>query len=176
MDPRDRADAALARARARGSFVVTPEDAVSPMDAASTQQIPRVMVNALDAEQPTEGARIRRPAGAPGTAPAMPAQPQQTPPQQASQQQTPQPQTRPQQAPPQRASQQHQSGPTQPMPVPAANQQPVPANQQPGPTSQQPKPPAVPEQPPPRQVEGLVPTVQQPGPQRSMLSRRLDGE
>jgi hypothetical protein len=48
MDPRDRADAILARARARGAFVVTPESAVSPMDAANTLQIPRAVVNAAD--------------------------------------------------------------------------------------------------------------------------------
>ncbi|AUS79394.1 hypothetical protein C1701_14655 [Actinoalloteichus sp. AHMU CJ021] len=48
MDPRNRADAALARARARGSFVVTPDDATSPMDAASTVQIPRRVVSAAD--------------------------------------------------------------------------------------------------------------------------------
>ena len=48
MDPRDRADAILARARARGAFVVTPESAVSPMDAASTLQIPRMVVDAAD--------------------------------------------------------------------------------------------------------------------------------
>lgn len=48
MDPRDRADAILARARARGAFVVTPESAVSPMDAASTLQIPRTVVSAAD--------------------------------------------------------------------------------------------------------------------------------
>jgi hypothetical protein len=48
MDPRERADAALARARARGAYVVTPEDAISPMDAASTQQIPRIVVSSLD--------------------------------------------------------------------------------------------------------------------------------
>jgi hypothetical protein len=48
MDPRERADAALARARARGAFVVTPDDAVSPMDAANTVQIPRAVVNAAD--------------------------------------------------------------------------------------------------------------------------------
>ena len=52
MDPRERADAALARARARGAFVVTPEDAISPMDAANTLQIPRVVVAALDHRQP----------------------------------------------------------------------------------------------------------------------------
>src|SRR5262249_38652120 len=48
MDPLERADAALARARARGAFVVTPESAVSPMDAASTLQIPRVVVSEND--------------------------------------------------------------------------------------------------------------------------------
>jgi hypothetical protein len=48
MDPRERADAALARARARGAFVVTPEDAISPMDATSTIQIPRIVVSSLD--------------------------------------------------------------------------------------------------------------------------------
>ena len=48
MDPRERADATLARARARGTFVVTPESAISPMDAASTLQIPRTLVSAVD--------------------------------------------------------------------------------------------------------------------------------
>jgi hypothetical protein len=48
MDPRERADATLARARARGAFVVTPESALSPMDAASTLQIPRTVVAAND--------------------------------------------------------------------------------------------------------------------------------
>ena len=52
MDPRDRADAILARARARGAFVVTPESAVSPMDAASTLQIPRAVVRAADNRDP----------------------------------------------------------------------------------------------------------------------------
>ncbi|MFL6144650.1 MAG: hypothetical protein ACJ72N_22650 [Labedaea sp.] len=48
MDPRERADAALARAAARGTYVVTPENAISPMDATSTLQIPRSVVNAAD--------------------------------------------------------------------------------------------------------------------------------
>src|SRR5437879_6730793 len=48
MAPRERADAALARARARGAFVVTPDDAISPMDATSTLQIPRSVVTAAD--------------------------------------------------------------------------------------------------------------------------------
>ena len=52
MDPRERADAILARARARGAFVVTPESAVSPMDAASTLQIPRAVVAAADQQDP----------------------------------------------------------------------------------------------------------------------------
>ncbi|GAB2981892.1 hypothetical protein [Saccharothrix stipae] len=48
MDPRARADAALARARARGIHVVTPDNMTSPMDSSATQQIPRSMVNAVD--------------------------------------------------------------------------------------------------------------------------------
>ncbi|MCE6999340.1 hypothetical protein LZG04_31700 [Saccharothrix sp. S26] len=48
MDPRARADAALARARARGIHVVTPDNMTSPMDSSATQQIPRAMVNAID--------------------------------------------------------------------------------------------------------------------------------
>ncbi|NUT98685.1 MAG: hypothetical protein HOY78_42450, partial [Saccharothrix sp.] len=48
MDPRARADAALARARARGIHVVTPDNMTSPMDSSATQQIPRSMVNAAD--------------------------------------------------------------------------------------------------------------------------------
>jgi hypothetical protein len=41
MDPRHRADETLARARERGAFIVTPDSATSPMDAATTQRIPR---------------------------------------------------------------------------------------------------------------------------------------
>ncbi|NKE63046.1 hypothetical protein FXN61_42530 [Lentzea sp. PSKA42] len=48
MDPRDRADAMLARARARGRNIVTPDNMTSPMDASDTQQIPRTLVNAMD--------------------------------------------------------------------------------------------------------------------------------
>lgn len=48
MDPRDRADQALARARERRAYVVTPETAISPMDAQSTVQIPRVAVRAAE--------------------------------------------------------------------------------------------------------------------------------
>jgi hypothetical protein len=48
MDPRDRADALLARARARGHQIVTPDNMTSPMDSSETQQIPRTLVNAVD--------------------------------------------------------------------------------------------------------------------------------
>lgn len=50
MDPRDRAEALLSRARERGTSVVTPDNMVSPMDASNTQQIPGAQVDALDAE------------------------------------------------------------------------------------------------------------------------------
>jgi hypothetical protein len=61
MDPRDRADAALARARARGGFVVTPDNAISPMDTASTVQIPRSVVAAADPQNDTETTLIISP-------------------------------------------------------------------------------------------------------------------
>ncbi|MGI8308231.1 hypothetical protein [Saccharopolyspora hattusasensis] len=54
MDPRRRADEALARARARGAFVVTPDNATSPMDAASTVRIPREVVNQADSADTTQ--------------------------------------------------------------------------------------------------------------------------
>jgi hypothetical protein len=61
MDPLDRADAVLARARARGAFVVTPESAVSPMDAANTLQIPRVVVSSNDEQDPHATVVVPRP-------------------------------------------------------------------------------------------------------------------
>lgn len=48
MDPRDRADALLSRARARGGFVVTPDNMTSPFDSSNTQKIPRAVVDDLD--------------------------------------------------------------------------------------------------------------------------------
>lgn len=135
MDPRERADVALARARARGAFVVTPDDAVSPMDAANTLQIPRSVVAAADQPESTmviPAATVR------------------------AQMQPPAPQQQPQPG--------HQSGPHQPVPVPA-----------PPPVNHNEYVQAIEEQPAPRQLDGLVPTTQQPGTQRSMLSRRLDG-
>ncbi|MER7015977.1 hypothetical protein ABT324_31480 [Saccharopolyspora sp. NPDC000359] len=53
MDPRLRADEALARARARGAFVVTPDNATSPMDAANTVRIPRDVVDQADSPPDT---------------------------------------------------------------------------------------------------------------------------
>ena len=52
MDPRDRADLILARARARGAYVVTPDSATSPMDVAATLQIPRAVMTAIDQADP----------------------------------------------------------------------------------------------------------------------------
>lgn len=50
MDALARADETLSRARARAN-VVTPESAISPMDAASTLQIPRRVIQAADPSQ-----------------------------------------------------------------------------------------------------------------------------
>lgn len=49
MDPRDRADAVLARAQRR-TGVVTPDNMTSPMDSANTQKIPRSVVRRIDSE------------------------------------------------------------------------------------------------------------------------------
>ena len=183
MDPRDRAEAALARARARGAHVVTPDDAVSPMDAANTLQIPRVVVDALDS-------------GSPDTTMILPAegktQPLRTAHQQAVQQQVTQQnaaqqaqQQAQQRGAQQRAGQQpgQQKQPTQPLP--AQSQQQLPPAQS-KPMTQYIQAPGARQQPPtarppeedqqPRDLGGLVPTVQQPGTQRSMMSRRLDGQ
>lgn len=48
MDALDRADQTLARAQARRAGIVTPDSATSPMDQASTVQIPRRLVDAVD--------------------------------------------------------------------------------------------------------------------------------
>lgn len=60
MDALARADEALARARGR-AHVVTPEDATSPMDAAATVQIPRLLIDAVDPQQDTESTMIISP-------------------------------------------------------------------------------------------------------------------
>ena len=153
MDPRDRAEAALARARARGAHVVTPDDAVSPMDAANTQQIPRIVVDALDS-------------GSPDTTMVLPASAAegQTQPLRSAQQQAAAPKPQPMPTQPQQQLPAAQSKPmTQYIQTPGARQQPPAA-----------RPPE--EDPKPRDMGGLVPTVQQPGTQRSMMSRRLDGQ
>ncbi|MDX3656875.1 hypothetical protein PV646_06100 [Streptomyces sp. ID05-26A] len=62
MDPRDRADAMLARARARGRNIVTPDNMTSPMDSSDTQQIPRSLVNALDQRRDPDSTMILQPA------------------------------------------------------------------------------------------------------------------
>ncbi|MCG8925110.1 hypothetical protein [Lentzea sp. CC55] len=62
MDPRDRADAMLARARARGRNIVTPDNMTSPMDASDTQQIPRTLVNAMDPRRDPDSTMILQPA------------------------------------------------------------------------------------------------------------------
>lgn len=66
MDALARADEALSRARARG-HVVTPDDATSPMDADSTVQIPRGLIDAVDPYADPEMTVIVSP-GAPGWA------------------------------------------------------------------------------------------------------------
>ncbi|HEX8865706.1 MAG TPA: hypothetical protein VF821_08625, partial [Lentzea sp.] len=58
MDPRDRADAMLARARARGRHIVTPDNMTSPMDASDTQQVPRTLVNAMDPRRDPDSTMI----------------------------------------------------------------------------------------------------------------------
>jgi hypothetical protein len=198
MDPRDRADAALARARARDAFVVTPDDAVSPMDATNTQQIPRAVVSALDTDRQdgdttmviTSGlARGQAQQGQPqqGQGP-QPAQPQQQTQPLAVQQLPAQQGPGQQRSAPQRPAQQR---PAQPYPDRQDTQQPispalleatptqpvqiqVPAQQQ---QQQDYRPATEPEpEPVPRELDGLVPTVQQPANRRSTLSRRLEGD
>ncbi|HEX4221994.1 MAG TPA: hypothetical protein VHZ97_06520 [Pseudonocardiaceae bacterium] len=139
MDPRDRADAALARARARGAFVVTPDDAVSPMDAKNTQQIPRAVVNALDTRQDGDTTMVIAAGAARGQVP-----------------------------------QQQPTEPISPALLEETRTQPV---QLPTQQPAYPPQPPVPDQPPvPRELDGLVPTVQQPANPRSTLSRRLEGD
>ena len=61
MDPRDRADAMLARARARGRNIVTPDNMTSPMDSSDTLQIPRTLVNAMDPRRDPDSTMILPP-------------------------------------------------------------------------------------------------------------------
>jgi hypothetical protein len=205
MDPRERADAALARARARGAYVVTPDDAVSPMDAANTVQIPRSVVSAADAnlDEPDSTMVISAGMARGQHQPQQPypgqqqGYPQQHGHQQTNRQQQPGHQTGPHQPVPypgnhnqQHSGQQqsghypppgrqYQSGQHQPVQPPVGHsgyhEQPgYPEHGYPEQAPQQ-RQPAHEEQPAPRQLDGLVPTTQEPAIQRSTLSRRLDG-
>jgi hypothetical protein len=147
MDPRERADATLARARARGAYVVTPESAISPMDATSTQQIPRSLVSAIDRRENDPEATMVVPATAfrGGRHHAVPAQGE------ALQDEGP-------------AIAQETS--TQMLPSPSRPQDPALSW----------APPAPPPPPEPEELDGLIPTIKQPPPEtRSTLSQRLDG-
>jgi hypothetical protein len=116
------------------------------MDAKNTQQIPRAVVNALDTSRQDADTTMVISAGT--------ARGHGHVPQQHQQQQAPEPispalleETR-----------------TQPVQLPSQHQ------------NYRPEPP-VQEQPPvPRELDGLVPTVQQPANPRSTLSRRLEGD
>jgi hypothetical protein len=107
MDPRHRADELLSRARSRGAFVVTPDNATSPMDAASTVRISREVVAGLGGEDRNSTVMLRRPEpqqqGAPHQQGSQQHGQQQNQPQQHGQQQGHQQQVQP--APP------HQPGP-----------------------------------------------------------------
>ncbi|MEU7478932.1 hypothetical protein AB0A63_23300 [Lentzea sp. NPDC042327] len=86
MDPRDRADALLARARARGRNIVTPDNMTSPMDSSATLQIPRSLVNAVDPRLDPDSTMVLSAAQAAGQAavprPGQAHRPQQHRPQQ----------------------------------------------------------------------------------------------
>jgi hypothetical protein len=145
--------------------VVTPDDAVSPMDAASTQQIPRAVVAALDTGADQADSTMVIPASmASGQDDRTQPQPH---PRARQPVQQPMPQRQNQQAPNHQQPRTHP--PTAPVPAPVSGQSaeipPQPAR---SPEEEQ--------QPQPREMGGLVPTVQQPGTQRSLLSRRLDGQ
>ena len=144
MDPRDRADAALARASARNRWAVTPNNATSPMDAKPTVQIPRVVVNANDPREQDPDTTVVLPGSvAAGQVPV--------PPQQGQGQQIPTTQQLP-------LAQQSQPLPhvQQSQPLPHVQHQQIPANQQ-----SQPLPHVQPQQVPPTQQSQPLPHVQQ---------------
>jgi hypothetical protein len=185
MDPRDRADAALARASARNRWAVTPNNATSPMDAKPTVQIPRVVVNANDPREQDPDTTVVLPGSvAAGQVPVPPQQghqiptTQQLPMTQQSQplphvqQSQPLPHVQPQQIP---ANQQSQPLPhvqpqqqhvqqSQPLPHVPPNQQ-HPQQQGQRPDSEQPT----------KQLPGIIPTTQQTPGRRISLTDRLSG-
>ena len=162
MDPRDRADAALDRASARNRWVVTPNNATSPMDAKPTVQIPRIVVNAADPRDQDPDNTIVLPGSvAAGQVPVPPQQQGQT--QQLSQpQQLPQTQQLPQnhQYP---QTQQFPHPHHQPRPLPQAHQQQPHQQQRPDPDQQT------------KQLPGIIPTTQQNPGRRISLTDRLSG-
>jgi hypothetical protein len=193
--------------------VVTPDDAVSPMDAANTVQIPRSVVSAADSNHDEPDSTMVIPAGVargqqqpqqqpyPGNQQGYPQGHQQT-----NRQQQPGHQTGPHQPVPYPGNQQqsghypqqirpqgnqYQSGQHQPVPPPVNHgyhgyhdqpytdqgypEQPYQEHGYHEQAPQQRQPAREEQQPAPRQLDGLVPTTQEPAIQRSTLSRRLDG-
>jgi hypothetical protein len=157
MDPLERADAALARARARGAFVVTPESAVSPMDAANTLQIPRIVVSDNDQLRPDPDAAtlvvpFSEVAAGVARQDSIPAIAQESFTDVVS-------------SPPGIRSRQRRiedararaAAPRQPAPEQEATPAPAPAK------------------PHPEEMDGVIPTTQQPPPSPGSLSERLDG-
>ena len=157
MDPLERADAALARARARGAWVVTPESAISPMDAANTLQIPRIVVSDNDQLRTDPDATLVVPfsevaAGVARQEESIPAIAQESFTDVVS-------------SPPGIRSRQRRiedararaAAPRQPGPEQEATPAPAPA------------------QPPQAEMDGMIPTTQQPPTPPGSLSERLDG-
>ncbi|MEV6607506.1 hypothetical protein [Kutzneria sp. NPDC051319] len=193
MDPRDRADAALARASARNRWAVTPDNATSPMDAKPTVQIPRVVVNAADPREQDPDTTITLPSAvAAGKVPV--------PPQQQGQVHQSQPLPHVQQTQQVPAAQQSQPLPTvqQSQPLPYVQQsQPLPHVQQSQPLphvqQSQPLPHVQPTQQlhpqqgqqqqgqrpdseqPTKQLPGIIPTTPQNQGRRMSLTDRLSG-
>ena len=159
MDPRERADATLARARARGAFVVTPESAVSPMDAASTLQIPRTVVAAIDERRDDPDATMVVPSS---VARGRPDLPQQTP---RAEENLPaiaqEALTDVVGAPPGIRSRQRRLEDAERA---RQQRQPRPSPEHPSPSQQQTE-----------ELEGLIPTTKPSPTPRTTLSQRLDG-
>jgi len=159
MDPRDRADALLARAQARGAFVVTPDNATSPMDSSNTQQIPRSMVDDIDhAQDPDTTGRIAASVIEENDHPLAGAQP-----------------TKRLEIGGERRRQPQQAQPTAPIiRRPAAKPIPSPLKSQQPTSPLEAKPAKKKEDAEDREFSGLIPTTTQ-STGRSNLSRRLDG-
>jgi hypothetical protein len=130
------------------------------MDATSTVQIPRVVVNAADPRRGgTDSTMVLPPGSVIGGRPAGPPQQFGHPPQQA-----------PHQRSAQHNGQPHHSAPTGAQPH-SPTTQPLPAQPPPGQAQQRPN-----HKPLTRRLPGLVPTVQQTPPRRPSLAERLNGE